>query len=142
MKIITFTLMLLTMSVEVEANDKTILLFGTQNQIFTNINRLENADYVVKHYHIDGGRLFEKEISANLSNNPKIALRQAKANFKEYKSLWAAKGKRSWQGVINAQSLNITKVPAITFDNGKTVIYGVLGLSNAYRIWDNYVNSK
>lgn len=119
------------------ANNQQIWLFSTKNQTFTNQAYLSNV-WHIKHYLIDGGRGFEDVISKGLSNNPKIAMQQAKVRLAN-KTLIKKQVMKAWQGAINAQSLNIAKVPAITFDKGKSVIYGVTDLLDAYQIWQRSI---
>jgi integrating conjugative element protein (TIGR03757 family) len=78
-------------------------------------------------------------ISKGLSANKKKAMQQIKQRFARHKDQWVANAKRAWQGAINAQSLNIEKVPAITFDKGKTLIYGVTNLLEALKIYKREV---
>ena len=118
------------------ANASEIWLFGNKEQKFYNQHKFSNT-YQVKHYLIDGGRDFEDVISKGLSKDPEVAIRQVKKRFAKNKNDWDIQAKQSWQGAVNAQSLGITKIPAITFDSGQSVIYGVLDLSKAYRIWSN-----
>ena len=121
------------------ASNNEILLFGIKEQIFTNKYRLKNS-YKIRYFLIDGGRDYERKISKGLSANPTIALQQAKKLFASDKEKWAREAKKAWQGAINAQSIGINKIPAITFDNGNTVIYGVLDLIKAYKIWTRWNN--
>ncbi len=114
-----------------------VWLFGTKDQVFTNKYRLQNS-YNIKHFLIDGGKDYETKISQGLSNDPEIALQQVKKLFATNKKKWAQQAKASWQGAVNAQSIGINKVPAITFDKGKTVVYGELNLVSAYQIWQNH----
>jgi integrating conjugative element protein (TIGR03757 family) len=108
-------------------------LFSTKDHVFTHTYKLSN-NWTIKHYLIDGGQDFESKISQGLSNNRRTAQRQIRQRFNKHKKSWVAQAKSAWQGAINAQSLNIEKVPAITFDKGKTLIYGVTDLSKALNI--------
>jgi integrating conjugative element protein (TIGR03757 family) len=119
------------------ANANQIFLFGTKNQKFYNMHTFKKT-HQIKHYLVDSGRGFEAKISQGLSKDPKIAMKQVQKLFNKNKKVWEYGAKKSFQGVVNAQSLNIQKVPAITFDGGKSVIYGVLNLSEAYRIYQNW----
>lgn len=119
-------------SVPVAASNE-VWLFGTQEQKFSHKQRLANS-WEIKHYLIDGGVDFENHLSHGLSSNPTVAMKQMKARFKKNKTLWEKQAKQFWQGAVNAQSLNIEKFPAITFDKGKTVIYGVTNLIKALKI--------
>ena len=114
-------------------NTNEVWIFSTKEQTFTQAYKLSN-NWTIKHYHIDGGRDFESKISQGLSNNRSTAQKQIRQRFNKYKKSWVAQAKSAWQGAINAQSLNIEKVPAITFDKGKTLIYGVTDLSKALNI--------
>jgi integrating conjugative element protein (TIGR03757 family) len=119
------------------ANANQILIFGTKEHKFYNKHKFKKT-HQIKHYLIDSGRDFEKQISKGLSKDPKIAMQQVQKLFNKNKKVWEDGAKKSFQGAVNAQSLNIQKVPAITFDNGKTVIYGVLNLSDAYQKYKNW----
>ncbi|SFV89215.1 hypothetical protein MNB_SUP05-SYMBIONT-5-368 [hydrothermal vent metagenome] len=136
-KIITLALLLL-FSEATLANKAEVWLFGTKEQVFTQTHRLKSA-WIVKHYLIDGGRDFEAKISQGLSKNKNKAMRQVKQRFVKHKAQWVNEAKKVWQGAINAQSLNIDKVPAITFDKGKTVIYGITNLPKALKIYKRKV---
>lgn len=114
-------------------NTNEVWLFGTKEQRFTQAHKISNH-WKIKHYHIDGGKHFEAKISQGLSNNKAVATKQLRQRFKQYKNKWALEARRAWQGAINAQSLPIDKVPAISFDKGKTLIYGVTDLLKALNI--------
>ncbi len=142
MKKVIITLFLLfgtTQATQANANEAWI--FGTKKQVFTQAHKIENS-WDIKYYLIDGGIGFEAKISQGLSANENKAMQQVKQRFAKYKSQWVSSAKRAWQGAINAQSLNIEKVPAITFDKGKTVIYGVTDLSAALRIYKGAIKLK
>lgn len=128
-------ILLLLLFVCGSANAKTqqVWLFGIKSQIFINQSYLSSS-WQIKHYLIDGGRDFESVISKGLSSNPTIAMQQVKARLAN-KTLIKKKVTKAWQGAINAQSINIAKVPAITFDKGKSVIYGVTDVLKAYKIY-------
>ena len=130
-----FSILLLTILTLAASADE-IWLFGVKGQTFYNQHKFKNS-YEIKHYLIDGGRAFEAEISQGLSSDLKIATRQVAQRFKKNKILWEKQAKKSWQGAVNAQSIGIKKIPAITFDKGKSVIYGVLDLSKAHKIWSS-----
>ncbi len=114
-------------------NTNEVWIFSTKEHLFTQAYKL-SSHWSIKHYHIDGGRDFESKISQGLSNNRSTAQKQIRQRFSKYKTSWVTQAKSAWQGAINAQSLNIEKVPAITFDKGKTLIYGVTDLSKALNI--------
>jgi integrating conjugative element protein (TIGR03757 family) len=114
-------------------NTNEVWLFSTKEHLFTQAYKLSN-NWTIKHYLIDAGREFESKISQGLSNNRSTAQKQIRQRFSKHKKSWVAQAKSAWQGAINAQSLNIEKVPAITFDKGKTLIYGVTDLSKALNI--------
>lgn len=133
--LLTLLLALLITTTTVSANE--VWLFGVQEQSFYNQHKVEKV-FKVKHYLIDGGRDFEKDISMGLANDKDKAIKQVKQLFLKHKNRWETLAKSSWQGAVNAQALNITKVPAITFDKGVTLIYGVLDVAKAYKIWSKH----
>ncbi len=133
-KIITTLLLLFGITQTTQANVNEVWIFGTKEQVFTQTHKIENS-WKIKHYLIDGGVGFETKISQGLSANKNKAMQQVKQRFAKHKAQWVADAKRAWQGAINAQSLNIEKVPAITFDKGKTVVYGVTDLLAALKIY-------
>jgi integrating conjugative element protein (TIGR03757 family) len=114
-------------------NTNEVWIFSTKEQSFTQAYKLSN-NWTIKHYLIDGGREFESKISQGLSKHKFTAQRQIRQRFNKHKKSWVAQAKSAWQGAINAQSLHIEKVPAITFDKGKTLIYGVTDLLKALNI--------
>jgi integrating conjugative element protein (TIGR03757 family) len=114
-------------------NTNEVWIFSTKDHVFTQAYKLSN-NWTIKHYLIDGGQDFESKISQGLSNNRSTAQKQIRQRFNKHKKSWVAQAKSAWQGAINAQSLNIEKVPAITFDKGKTLIYGVTDLLKALNI--------
>lgn len=114
-------------------NTNEVWIFSTKDHLFIKAYKLSN-NWTIKHYLIDGARDFESKISQGLSNNRRTAQKQIRQRFNKYKQSWVAQAKSAWQGAINAQSLNIEKVPVITFDKGKTLIYGVTDLSKALNI--------
>jgi hypothetical protein len=85
---------------------KEVWVFGTKEQVFTQIYKIENS-WTIKHYLIDSGRGFETKISKGLSANKKKAMQQIKQRFARHKDQWVANAKRAWQGAINAQSLKL-----------------------------------
>jgi integrating conjugative element protein (TIGR03757 family) len=131
--VILFLPLFLLITEAVYANNE-VWVFSVKNQIFTQAYKISN-NWSIKHYLIDGGRDFEQKISTGLSGNKIKAEKQIKQRFKKNKKNWVADAKTSWQGAINAQALNIEKVPAITFDKGRTVIYGVVNLAKALKIY-------
>lgn len=104
-----------------------------------NQNKFYNHDYLsalkIKHFTVDGGQLFEEQLSEGLSANPDIAKQQIQQKLAQNQQLITSQLKQAWQGVVNAQALDITKIPAITFDQGKSIIYGEFDLLKAYRVW-------
>ncbi|CAC9453783.1 hypothetical protein BSPLISOX_1726 [uncultured Gammaproteobacteria bacterium] len=137
-KMIIVLLFQIVLSLQVQVMAKEVWVFGTKEQVFTQAYKIENS-WTIKHYLIDSGRGFETKISKGLSANKKKAMQQIKQRFARHKDQWVANAKRAWQGAINAQSLNIEKVPAITFDKGKTLIYGVTNLLEALKIYKREV---
>ncbi len=132
-KVLSVVLMLFIHNLE--ANDEVWIFSTSFNQTkFHNHSYL--SKWTIKHFILDGAEQFEAELTKNLSSDPNIARQQLEKLITSNKQQLRDRAKLAWQGVINAQSLGIEKTPAISFDKGKTVIYGVFNLLEAYRIFD------
>ena len=127
-------LILFALSTQTNAQQEVWTFSTSDNQIkFTNQAYL--SSWQVKYYTVDGASKFEALLSKGLSSDINSAKKQIKAKMTKNKQQLTQQAKTAWQGIINASSLGIERIPAVTFDNGATVIYGVFDLLEAYRIW-------
>lgn len=117
-----------------QANNQ-VWLFSTasSHSKFYNQSYLSNWD--IKHYIVDSIRQLEQQLSQGLSSDLETAKIQIRKIINADKTQLSAQAKQAYQGVVNAQTLGIKKIPAITFDKGKTVIYGEFDLLAAYRAY-------
>lgn len=117
-----------------QANNQ-VWLFSTasSHSKFYNQSYLSNWD--IKHYIVDSIRQLEQQLSQGLSSDLETAKIQIRKIINADKAQLSAQAKQAYQGVVNAQTLGIKKIPAITFDKGKTVIYGEFDLLAAYRAY-------
>ncbi len=109
-------------------------------QIFTTSTHRVNVDYnnpntVIEYYNLDQIQSIINQMNVKLSAlPPEEAKIQAKQLFEKYQPQLQAAG----QGIKYAQQYNITKVPAIIFDNGVYKVFGQTDLQTAiqeYRQW-------
>jgi len=87
-------------------------------------------------YDMQASNRFDASLTPALSSDPKAARRQAQQYLKklDQKSL-QTKARKAYQGALKAAQYNVKKVPAIVFNNGESVIFGVLDLKRALHIW-------
>ncbi len=98
-----------------------------------------SGETTVRQYYLDAPKQLEAELSAGLAAELSLAKQQALARLHRM-------GKHDMQrqftiaygGLIKALSYRIDRYPAVVFDNGQAVIYGVTDLEQAlhhYRRW-------
>ncbi len=94
-----------------------------------------NQNVVIEYYNLDQFQSIINQINVKLSAlPPEEAKIQAKQLIEKYQPQLQAAG----QGIKYAQQYNITKVPAIIFDNGVYKVFGQTDLQTAiqeYRQW-------
>lgn len=110
-----------------------IEVFLGQEQQLKNVKSVKG--YSVKVFDLTLASKIEDRISINLSDDPAIAQRQAmkllQKNGKNIMHEFAIAHK----GTIKANGYKITKLPAITFEQGKYVVYGVNDVMKALKIY-------
>lgn len=123
---ITFCLMMFT---SFAGTSKPLIeVFLTDEVNILNTNVAINRGYQVAVYNLDDGVRFNRTLSKGLSNNPVVAEQQAKqiAGNIDINGL-----KNAFIPVVKASFYELKKQPAIVFNNGETVIYGITDLSVA-----------
>ncbi len=115
-------------------------------QIFTTSTHRINVDYnnpntVIEYYNLDQFQSIINQMNVKLSAlPPEEAKIQAKQLIEKYQPQLQAAG----QGMKYAQLYNITKIPAIIFDNGVYKVFGQTDLQMAiqeYRQWQKQKKS-
>ena len=92
----------------------------------------------VRYYNLDAPREMQAEISRGLPTDPERAKVVALKRIQDGGTELALKLVDTWHGVIAARGYDLAKYPAIVFDGGAAVVYGVTDLKRAvvsYRRW-------
>ncbi len=87
---------------------------------------------------MDAWLAFEARLSEGLSEDPQIAKEQATANINRQGSSLQHEVEAAFGGTIRAMEYGVLKVPAIAFDGGKSVIYGITDLHLALDLYRNW----
>ena len=135
-------LTLLCISSTVTGGSLLVEVFHGAEQRVINIKDAERVATVAV-YDLSEPEQIEDRISAHLSNDPLLAQRQAKrileANGQNIMREFAA----AYQGNLKAKEYQLTKLPAIVFNHGQSVVYGELNLAKAiYRYRESLARSK
>jgi len=103
------------------------------------VQSVQRQGFLVNVYNLDDGKHLVAEIGKHLPNNQAAA---KKALEKRFKNRGAAAVKQqfmqAYRGVILSTQYGLTQYPAVVFEQGQSVIYGVTDLNqgvNLYRQW-------
>ena len=90
-------------------------------------------------YNLDDGKRLVAEIGKHLPNKQDAAKKVLEKRFKKMGDA-AVKQQfmQAYHGVILSTQYGLTRYPAVVFEQGQSVIYGVTNLNqavNLYRLW-------
>jgi integrating conjugative element protein (TIGR03757 family) len=105
----------------------------------TGIQALKRQGMAIKLYNLDDGKRLVSQLATNLPHNQDAAKKTLQQRFKKMGNQ-AVKGQfiRAYQGVIVGTQYGVTRYPAVIFDHGRAVVYGITDLPQAltlYRQW-------
>ncbi|MEJ1355862.1 MAG: TIGR03757 family integrating conjugative element protein [Candidatus Sedimenticola sp. (ex Thyasira tokunagai)] len=109
-----------------------------QIEVFTNsryqVTNTTTTEVPVQIHDLDAPAGLEKKLSADLPSDPE----QAKAiALKRLEALGADQlaemVNQAYEGTTQAMTYELVKIPAVVFDNGASVIYGITDIDNAIR---------
>ncbi|MCG5526388.1 TIGR03757 family integrating conjugative element protein [Ectothiorhodospira haloalkaliphila] len=81
---------------------------------------------------------FEDQLSEGLSADPATAQAQVRQRLQDLGPEIEARLREAFGGLVRADQLGIDRLPAVVFDDGQAVVYGVTDLPTAlshYRRW-------
>lgn len=107
----------------------TIDVFVTSNAEISG----QRAD--VKVYVVDGLAALDRELSEGLPRDPKAAQKEALKRINALGDGFRARAESAAEGLVLAQEYGIKRVPAIVFDDGISVVYGVTDIGDAIEIY-------
>jgi integrating conjugative element protein (TIGR03757 family) len=98
------------------------------------VQALKRQGYTVNVYNLDDGKRLVKGLARNLPPNQAAAKRQLLNRFDRLgKTKVRAQFMQAFQGQIISTQYGINRFPAVIFDHGDAVIYGVTDLQLALR---------
>jgi len=111
-------------------------------EVFTNgrypISGTGSASVPVQIYDLDAPDRLEDALSADLPLNPEQAKTIVLKRLNDLGAELADMVDQAYEGVTKAMSYELTKIPAIVFDDGVSVIYGISDINEAikhYQLW-------
>ena len=86
-------------------------------------------------YELDGLAALDRELSEGLSGDPAKAQRQALERINALGGGVRSRAEQAIGGLVLAQEYGITKLPAVVFDEGISVVYGTTDVGQAIEIY-------
>jgi len=86
-------------------------------------------------HELDGLAALDRELSEGLSGDPVTAQRQALERINALGDRVRSKAEHAIGGLVLAQEYGITKLPAVVFDGGISVVYGMTDVDQAIEIY-------
>lgn len=84
---------------------------------------------------VDGLAALERELSEGLPDDPKAARELALRRIDALGGGLLSRAESAAEGLVLAQRYGIKKVPAIVFDDGISVVYGITDIGDAIEIY-------
>ena len=86
-------------------------------------------------------RLVESELSSRLPSDPKQAVAIARQRLRDAGAVFQNRLALAYQGVVEAWSLGITRIPAVVVDR-KYVVYGEPDVNRAVSLIEQYRSTQ
>jgi len=115
-------------------------------EVFTNarhpISGTASTSVPTKIYDLDAPGRLEDELSTDLPPDPKQAKALALKRLNALGAELAGMVDQAYEGVIKAMNYELTKIPAVVFDGGTGVVYGISDINEAikrYQTWQQEI---
>lgn len=107
------------------------------------IEDLAGQGIEVKTYNLDDGKRLTANLATGLPPNQEQAKRTLEQRFKQ-QGMEAVKQQfmRAFQGRIVGVQYGVSRYPAVVFNQGQAVVYGVTDLSRALAIYREWLRSQ
>ncbi|MCB2425868.1 TIGR03757 family integrating conjugative element protein [Methylophaga pinxianii] len=134
-----FTLFALTLfSSSLSANQLLVEAFYDKDTRLVNVQIAERVA-TVKTYDLSAPESFENMLSEGLSDDPAVAQQQAKQRIEQRGNAIQQQLMEAYEGGLKAMQYEIDKIPAIVFNGGQHVIFGVHDVNKAISIYKEQV---
>ena len=130
---LTFILLLLSSNLSY-ANQLIVEAFYDKNTRLINVHLAERVSLLTT-YDLSAPDRFNEKLSKGLSSDPLIAQKQAKERILAQGSEIQSQLISAYEGSLKAMQYEITKLPAVVFNNGQQVIYGESDVNKAIKIY-------
>ncbi|MGI9449803.1 MAG: TIGR03757 family integrating conjugative element protein [Geminicoccaceae bacterium] len=101
----------------------------------TSDHQIGSTNIDVTIFEIDGLAVLDRELSQSLPADPEEAKRIALRRISELGDDLRSRAERAAEGLNRAHRYGIKKVPAVVFDGGQSVVYGLVDLNQAIGIY-------
>ena len=115
-------------------------------EVFTNgrypISSTTSASVPVQIYNLDAPGRLEDKLSADLPSNPEQAKTIALKRLNAHGPKLSGMVDQAYEGIIKAMNYELKKIPAVVFDDGASVIYGITDINDAikhYQLWQQEI---
>jgi integrating conjugative element protein (TIGR03757 family) len=108
--------------------------FYDENTRLLNTQQAERVAFVSV-YDLSAPERLERQLSKGLPSDPDAAKQIANDRFKEGGNKLKFAFRDAYEGQMKAMSYNIEKVPAVVFNGGQAIIYGVADVNKAIAIY-------
>lgn len=113
-----------------EAHDPSLIEVFTTSDI-----QIDGAAHGATIFEIDGLAVLDQELSQGLPADPEEAKRLALQRIGELGDTLRSRAEQAAEGLSRAHNYGIKKVPAVVFDGGRSVVYGLTDLGEAVEIY-------
>lgn len=125
------------MATQVSAKNLVEVFVNDQYQI-TNADFAKRQGYQVEILNLDDNVRLQKMLSAGLKPGMDVE-RMRQIAGSRIKSLEPDSVKRAWKPVVQAGYYELFKFPAIVFNNGEAVVYGITDISVAIHKYETWI---
>lgn len=125
------------------ANSNTLIVeaFYDADTRIINIQMAERVATVIT-YDLSAPERFEEALSEGLSSDPAVAEKQARQRISQRGNEIQQQLMAAYEGSLKAMQYKIDKLPAVVFNSGEHVIYGVNDVNKAITIFNEQVARK
>jgi len=104
----------------------------------TGVREMTHAGITANVHYLDAPMAFEAELSRTLPADPKRAKAIAEAMLKRDGERIARRAAEAWRAPALASIWGIHKLPAVVFNQGRSVVYGETDLAAALARWQTW----
>lgn len=120
---------------EINETPNLIQVITYNNRAIQNIDAAHDRKITIKVYNLDSQFNLQDELGKDLPNDKNKAIEIAKQRMQ---AVNPDRWETMWRGALLAKKYKISSAPAIIFNNGQQVIYGITDIEKALKIYKEY----